>query len=105
MWSNLLYMLPVSNILYNCVVDEEIKMEGNLGDELNKVFKKYLVSSKLKYINKPIHATVYATYPSGTSLWTIVDSVIARFRLNVYIDQKNKNSVLFYFEESIAWKH
>lgn len=104
MWSNLLYMLPVSSILYNCTIPEEIKMEGNVGDELEKLFKKYLVNSKLKYVNKTIHANIYATYPAGTNLLTILDGIMARFHLMIYINEKDKDDILFELQESIAWK-
>lgn len=104
MWSNLLYMLPVSSILYNCTIPEEVKMEGNVGDELERIFKKYLVNSKLKFINKGIHANIYATYPTGTNLLTILDGIMARFHLTIYIDEKDKDNILFELKESIAWK-
>lgn len=104
MWSNLLYMIPVSSILYDCVADEEVKMEGHLGDELEKLFKKYLGKSKLKFVNKGLHANIYATYPAGTNLWSIVDGIIARFHLIAYIDERGGGDILFHLEEGAAWK-
>lgn len=104
MWSNLLYMLPVTSILYNCTVNEEVKMEGNVSDELQKVFKKYLVNSKLKLAKTTIHANIYANYPTGTNLWTIVDGIMARFHLMAYIDERNPDEILLRLEEGPAWK-
>lgn len=104
MWSNLLYMIPVSSVLYNCVVDEEIKMEGNLGDELERVFKTYLKNSRLKFVNKGLHANIYGTYPAGTNLWSILDGIIVRFHLIAYIDERGDGDILFHLEESAAWK-
>lgn len=105
MWSNLLYMLPVTSILHNCTINEEIKMEGNVADELQRVFKKYLVNSKLKLAERPIHATIYTIYPSGTNLWTIVDDIMLRFHLIAYIDERNPDEILLRLEETLAWKH
>lgn len=104
MWSNLLYMLPVTSILYNCTINEEIKMEGDLGDELERVFNKYLVNSKLRFVNKGLHATIYATYPSGTNLWSIVDGIMARFQLIACIDERDKGDILFQLKEGASWK-
>lgn len=104
MWSNLLYMIPVASILYDCTVNEEIKMEGDLGDEIERLFKTYLKDSKLKFVNKGIHATIYATYPAGTNLWTIIDGIIVRFKLTAYIDERGNGDILFHFEEGSAWK-
>lgn len=104
MWSNLLYMLPVISVLYNCTVNEEIKMEGNVGDELERIFSKYLINSKLKLAKTNIHATIHATYPSGTNLWTIVDTIMARFHLSAYIDEHDPNDIVLRLEESIAWR-
>lgn len=105
MWSNLLYMLPVASILYNCTIDEEIKMEGDLGEELTKLFKKYLSNSKLKFFKKNLHATIYATYPTGTNLWSILDGIMTRFHLTAYINEKDSNNIILTLEESLAWKH
>lgn len=105
MWFNLLYMLPVSTILYNCVINEEIKMEGNLGDELTKLFKTYLVNSRLKLAKLKIHANIYATYPAGTNLWTIMDGIITKFHLACVIDEKSNGDVILKLEEGAAWRH
>lgn len=104
MWSNLLYMLPISTILYNCVINEEIKMEGDLGDELTRLFKKYLVNSRLKLAKPKVHANIYATYPAGTNLWTIMDGIMARFHLACTIDEKNNGDMILKLEEAISWR-
>lgn len=104
MWSNLLYMLPVTSILYNCTINEEIKMEGDLGDEIERIFKKYLINSKLKFVNKGLHATIYATYPAGTNLWSIIDGIMVRFQLIAYIDERDDNNILFQLKEGASWK-
>lgn len=104
MWSNLLYMLPVTSILYNCVINEEVKMEGDLGDELERIFKTYLINSKLKFVNKGLHANIYATYPAGTNLWSIIDGIMVRFQLIAYIDEKDKDNILFQLKEGASWK-
>lgn len=80
-------------------------MEGDLGDELERLFKTYLKNSKLKFVNKGLHANVYATYPSGTNLWSIVDGIITRFHLIAYIDERGGQDILFRLEESVSWKH
>lgn len=104
MWSNLIYMLPATSILYNCTINEELKMEGNVGDELERVFKKYMVNSKLKLAKTKIHANIYATYPTGTNLWTIVDGIMTRFHLTAYIDEHNPEEIMLRLEESFAWR-
>lgn len=104
MWSNLMYMLPITSILYNCVVNEEIKMEGNVGDELEKIFNKYLVNSRLKLAKSKIHANIYSTYPAGTNLWTILDTIMVRFHLSAYIDERDPDMMILKLEESVAWK-
>lgn len=104
MWSNLLYMLPVMSRLYKCTINEEIKMEGNISEELQRVFKKYLVDSKVKLAETKIHATINATYPAGTNLWSIIDSIMARFHLMAYIDERNPDTIILRLEEGLAWK-
>lgn len=104
MWSNLMYMLPVTSILYNCVIDEEIKMEGNVADELERIFSKYLVNSRLKLAKTNIHANIYFTYPAGTNLWTILDTIMARFHLSAYIDERDSDMMILRLEEGVAWK-
>lgn len=104
MWSNLMYMLPVTSILYNCTINEEVKMEGNVGDELQRIFNKYLVNSKLKLAKTNIHANIYSTYPAGTNLWTILDTIMVRFHLSAYIDERNKDEMILKLEEGIAWR-
>lgn len=105
MWSNLLYILPVASILYDCTITEEIKMEGDLSEELDKLFKKYLPNSKLKLHKSHIHATIHSTYPAGTNLWSILDGIMTRFHLMAYVDERNSNCIILKLEESVAWKH
>lgn len=104
MWTNLLYMVPVTSFLYKCVIDEEIKMEGNVGRELERVFEQYMKDSKLKLGKLKLSGQIHATYPAGTNLWTIVDGLMTRFHLSAYIDEQPNGDILFRLEESISWK-
>lgn len=104
MWSNLIYMLPVSSILCECAIDEEIKMEGNVGDELIRVFKKYMTNPRLKLEKIKIHATIHATYPKGTTLWTIVNGIMTRFHLMAVVNKDAYGNVSLRFEEGISWR-
>lgn len=104
MWANLLYMLPVASILSECIVEEEIKMEGELSEELDRLFKAYIPHSKLRFVKKPLHAHISATYPAGTSLWTIFDTIIARFHL-VSLVEVHEDYVKLAVTEGNAWKH
>lgn len=105
MWSNLIYMAPVINILYNCIASEEIKMEGNVGDELTRVFKKYLVNSRLRLGKMKIHANIYEIYPAGINLWSILDDAMRRFHLDAAIEERQDGVVILKLEEGVSWKH
>lgn len=105
MWSNLLYMAPVASILSKCVVDEEIKMEGNLSEELQKLFKKYAKNPNFRFIKTKISAKVYATYPIGTSLWTILDGVMTLFHLIAYVNEFPGGVITLELREGSSWKH
>lgn len=104
MWSKLVYMAPVLSILSKIEITEDVKMEGRVDEEIRRVFEPYLKTTRLVLVRKPIHARVIADYPKGTSLWTILDGIMALFHLDACIDTTAWGDILLTLEEGLSWK-
>lgn len=104
MWSNLVYMLPAASIMSKYAVDDEVAMHGDLMEELEKLFVRYLKNTNLELKKTNLRMTINAVYPKGTTIWTILDGIIVRFHLMVYLKEEKDGRIILSLEESAAWK-
>lgn len=103
MWANLMYLIPVASVLSQYKLSEEFKMEGDLLEELDRLLKTVHCTTKLKLEKTKIKCQISATYPKGTSVWTIFDGIMQRYHLNVIITSQNNDSVAISLKEGPAW--
>lgn len=103
MWANLMYLIPVAAILSQYKLDEEFKMEGDLLNELDRLLEKVHCTTKLKIEKTRLKCRINATYPKGTSVWTILDGIMQRYHLNVIITSQKDDSVVISLKEGSAW--
>lgn len=105
MWSNMMYMLPVASILSMYEIKEEIKMEGDLLTELDHLLLMSKCVSNFKIEKSDLKCKVSLTYPAGSNLWTIIDSIINRYRLIASVSIQDPDIVVLRLSEGSAWMH
>lgn len=104
MWSNLMYFLPVAAILSSYTIECDVHLEGDLGEELEKLFGTYISSERLRITTSPsLKARVNMTYPAKTNLWTIFDSIMQRFHLAPEVSAGEDRCVVVVLREGSAW--
>lgn len=103
MWANLMYLLPVATVLSQYELPEEFKMEGDLLTELDRLLRFVGCSEKFKIEKSRLKCRVDATYPKGTSVWTIFDGIMRRYHLNVFITSQKDDRVTISLKEGAAW--
>lgn len=103
LWANLMYLLPVATLLSQYELPEEFKMEGDLLTELDRLLRFVGCSEKFKIEKSRLKCRVDATYPKGTSVWTIFDGIMCRYHLNVFITSQKDDRVTISLKEGAAW--
>lgn len=103
MWANLMYMIPVASVLSQYQLTEEFKMEGDLLEELDRLLKVVHCNTKLRIEKTNLKCRIDATYPEGTSVWTVFDTIMQRYHLNVIITSLKDDSVAISLKEGSAW--
>lgn len=103
MWSRMIYFLPIAAMMSTIKIKEEIKMEGDLQDCLEELFRKNLDSLKL-FRNDDLNLRANFIYPAGSNLWTIFDEILIRYHLMADITSNDK-TILIKLKEGSAWTH
>lgn len=104
MWSNLMYVLPIAEFLMKYETSKEIKMEGDLMEELSKLIDDYVSVPNFKFIKSSVKATINTTYPESTSIWKILDDILHRYHLIPIIGTESGGIVTLSLEEGAAWR-
>lgn len=106
MWTKMLYLAPVAAILSLHETAEEETLHGYLQEELIRVFQKNIHHDKFQIIlNKHLHATINATYPAHSNLWTILDGVLQRYHLILDIKSNEKTGgITVQLLEGLSWR-
>lgn len=105
MWGYLKYLFPVASILSQYTVDDEITLDGDLYQELTHLICKYVPPTSFVLLPNPkLSVTVHMNFPSGTSLWSVLDIVLQRFRLHSDIGTTREGAVTLKLKEGMAWK-
>ena len=86
MWFDLVYLLPIAGILAKVEITEETTLEGDLQEELSRLFAKYISKEAFSFQhNAKLNASIRASYPERTNLWTILHGILERYHLIVEI--------------------
>lgn len=101
MWSKMIAMMPIAALMSTVTIPEEIKMEGDLQDELERILGKYMQPMKLLR-NKEIDCRIDTSYPEQSNLWTIFDGILQRYRLNSVIEPLD-GTIGVRLEKASAW--
>lgn len=104
MWSEQIYILPIAAFLMEYDLAEDIKMEGELMNELDILLQNNVPSSNFKFLKSSIKAKINTAYPSGTNIWTIVNEIRHRYHLIPIIKTEENGIVTLSFEEGAAWR-
>lgn len=102
MWSRMVYLMPIAAIMSTVNVSEEIKMEGDLQSELERLLGEHMKALRLVR-NEELNLTINSSYPKESNLWTIFDGILERYHLLVDI-AANDGMVIIKLVEGSAWK-
>lgn len=104
MWANQICLIPIAAMLSTYTFDEEVKMEGDLIEELDRVINSKMHLPNLKLGKTDVKAKINMTYPAGSTLWIIVCSIIERYHLIPELSAENSKVVVLTLKEGSAWK-
>lgn len=105
MWAKFMYLIPVASILSRYEVPNEIKMEGDLLTELDRLLHFANCPSNLKLKKTKLKCHIDATYPKGTNVWTIFDTLLQRYHLVAFVEFHGDDSISLNLKEGIAWSN
>lgn len=103
MWARMICLLPIAAMMSTVNISEEIKMEGDLQYELERLLSKNMQAIKIIY-NKKLNLKINTSYPAGSNLWTIFDGILERYHLLIDILPKD-GTIAFKLKEGSAWMH
>lgn len=103
MWAKFMYLIPVAAILSQYETPNEIKMEGDLVTELDRLLRFANCPSNLKLTKTKLKCRIDATYPKGTNVWTIFDTILQRYHLVAFVESDGEDSIRLSLKEGAAW--
>lgn len=106
MWSSVVYLFPIATILSKVTVEDEIVMDGDLYQEFNSLICKYVPPDQFVLLPNPeLKLTANLRFPKGTTLWSILDSILVRYHLTAELGTTREEALTAKLKEGAAWKH
>lgn len=101
MWADMIYTIPVASVLTIAKLEDDTEVKGDMQDAMAGLIAKYLPSGSITMVkNEEIIAIINTVYPKGTSLWTILDGIMATFGLRIEFKPMTDKCIRFMLVKS-----